>query len=96
MSDDLNDDNRLPQWLRDSSDRIINHMNSDHANSIISSLNVIYEIKDTSAKMVNLEVDGYHILSNGELYFIPFSRNCKSVEEYKTELIKQAQLYRSF
>ena len=71
-------------------------MNSDHANSIISSLNVLYEIKNKSAKIMILEVDGYHILSNGERHFIPFSRNCKSVEEYKTELIKQAQLYRSF
>ena len=96
MSEVLKDENVGPQWLLESAERIIGHMNSDHANSIVASLNAFHEIMDKHAKMVNLEVNGYHIQSRGKQFFIPFSRDCHCVEEYKAELIKQAQLYRSF
>ena len=97
MSEGLsNNNNNLPPWLSESANRIIDHMNLDHADSIAASLNALYEVKDKNAKMVKLETDGYHICSNDEYFFIPFSRKCNSVEEYKAELIKQAQLYRSF
>ena len=96
MSEILKDDNIVPQWLLESAERIIGHMNSDHVSSIVASLNAFHEIMDKDAKMVKLEVNGYHIQSKDKQFFIPFLRDCKCVEEYKAELIKQAQLYRSF
>ena len=32
-------DNKVPEWLVKASDRIIEHMNDDHSNSIVSTLN---------------------------------------------------------
>ena len=44
------DDSKVPEWLVKASDRIIEHMNYDHSNSIVSTLNAQYGIKDKNAK----------------------------------------------
>ena len=90
------DKEALPIWLSQSTDRIIGHMNSDHSNSIVATLHAQFGIKDPAARMDNLKVDGYYISSNENLYFAKFTRKCSSVDEYKEELIKHAQLYRDF
>ena len=51
--------NDLPEWLSKASYRIIEHMNDDHSNSIVSTLNAQHGIKDINAKMEKLEVNGY-------------------------------------
>ena len=71
-------------------------MNSDHANSIVSTLHAQFGIKDPLARMEYLKIDGYYISSDGKFYFAKFTRKCNSVEEYKQELIKHARLYRDF
>ena len=90
------DKEALPIWLSKAADRIVGHMNSDHSNSIVSTLHAQFGIKDPAARMDNLKVDGYYISSNENLYFAKFTRKCSSVDEYKKELIKHAQLYRDF
>ena len=86
----------LPKWLSDASNRIVSHMNSDHSNSIVSTLHAQFGIKDKTATMANLKVNGYYISSNEKLYFAEFSKKCNSVDEYRGELIKHAQIYRDF
>ena len=71
-------------------------MNSDHCNSIVSALNAQHGIKDPEAKMKNLDVKGYYILSCNKTYFIKFEKSCNTTSEYKDELIKQAKKYRNF
>ena len=88
--------NDLPEWLSKASYRIIEHMNGDHSNSIVSTLNAQYGIKDKNAKMEKLEVHGYFASSKGKSYFLEFENVCNSPEEYKTELIKHAQKYRNY
>ena len=85
-----------PHWLTQVAPRIIKHMNEDHANSIISTLNGQHGIKDKNAKMDTLELHGYYIRSTGELYFVKFTKTCTSTQEYKSELVKHAHLYRDF
>ena len=87
--------NDLPEWLSKASYRIIQHMNDDHSNSIVSTLNAQHGIKDKKAKMEELEVNGYFASSNGKFYFLEFENVCNSPEEYKTELIKHAKKYRN-
>ena len=94
--DHAHDDSDLPKWLAEASDRIISHMNSDHLNSIVSTLNAQFGIKDPIATMKSLKTDGYYISSNGEFYFAKFAKKCNSVDEYREELIKHAQIYRDF
>jgi len=91
-----NQKSTLPRWLSEAADRIISHMNSDHSNSIVSTLHAQFGIQDPMATMDNLKVDGYYISSNNQLYFAKFTKKCISVDEYKQELIKHAKLYRKF
>ena len=71
---------RYPNWLIEAAPRIIGQ----------------HGIKDKNAKMDNLEVDGYYIQSDGALYFAKFTKTCVSPDEYKSELVKHAHLYRDF
>jgi|TARA_B100001093_G_scaffold453070_1_gene461516 putative heme iron utilization protein len=86
--------NKVPEWLTKASYRIIEHMNEDHSDSIVSTLNAQHGIKDKSAKMEKLEVNGYFASSKGKSYFLKFGKSCNSSEEYKIELIKHAKKYK--
>ena len=88
--------NKNPDWLEISSTKIMDHMNSDHQNSIISSLHAQHGIKDPHAKMITLQVDGYYIDTSGRKLFIKFEKETESVEHYKNQLILQAKKYRNF
>tara|TARA_B100000963_G_scaffold112774_1_gene98191 strand:- start:239 stop:520 length:282 start_codon:yes stop_codon:yes gene_type:complete len=87
---------KLPEWLNKASSRIIEHMNDDHSNSIVSTLNAQHGIKDKYAKMKKLEVNGYFALSKGILYFLKFEKICNTTDDYKMELIKHAKKYRDY
>ncbi len=91
MSNDKN-----PEWLSKVSKSIIKHMNDDHSNSIVSSLNAQHSIKDKKAKMSKLEINGYFTMSNNKLYFIEFENTCNSLNQYKIELIRNAKKYRYY
>ena len=90
------DHSKVPEWLVKASDRIIEHMNDDHSNSIISTLNAQHGIKDNNTRMEKLKQNGYFASSNGKLYFLEFEQVCNSADEYKTELIKHAKKYRDY
>ena len=47
-------------------------------------------------KMQKLQVNGYFALSNQKLYFLEFQQVCNSAQEYKAELIKHANKYKSY
>ena len=87
---------KIPEWLNKISNEIIEHMNNDHSNSIISTLHAQHGIKDKNALMSKLKVDGYYIKSNNKLYFIKFKKSCNSLDKYKTELIRNAKKYREY
>ena len=59
--------NDLPEWLSKASCRIIQHMNDDHSNSIVSTLNAQHGIKDENSKMEKLMVNGYFASSGQNL-----------------------------
>ncbi|MBD61559.1 hypothetical protein CL645_01685 [bacterium] len=96
MVTESDNNKNIPQWLTDAAPGIIEHMNDDHSNSIVSTLHAQHGIKDVNAKMEKLETDGYYALSNGKLYFLKFENTCGSAGEYKSELIKHAKNYRNF
>ena len=87
---------KVPGWLFNASSRIIEHMNDDHSDSIVSTLNTQHEIKDENAKMEKLMVNGYFASSGEKSYFLEFENVCNSAEEYKIELIKHAKKYRNY
>ena len=92
----LNSENwqdKLPKWSN-SEDSIIKHMNDDHSGTIISALKAQHGIKDKTAKMIILTIDGYYIKSISGIFFIKFPLICKSPNEYKDALVSLAKLYK--
>ncbi len=87
---------KIPKWLTSVSNGIIEHMNNDHSNSIVSTLHAQHGIKDKNAKMSKLEVHGYYVKSKNKQYFLKFKNSCNSLDQYKTELIRNAKKYRSY
>ena len=75
---------------------IIQHMNDDHINSIISALHAQHNIRDKSTRMVALNIDGYYVETDQKLKFISFENHCLDLKQYKDELVRQAQQYREF
>ena len=88
--------NENPNWLELVSSKIIDHMNDDHLNAIVSALNAQHGIKDINSKMCELKINGYYIMSGSKKYFIKFEKNCHNMSDYKEELIKQAKKYRKY
>jgi len=88
-------EDKSPKW-QDKENSIIEHMNDDHSNSIISTLHAHHKIKDKNAKMIALNIDGYYIETNKELKFIAFNHPCLNLKDFKDELVRQAHEYREF
>ena len=65
---------KVPGWLFNSYSRIIEHMNNDHSDSIVSTLKTQHGIKDKDAKMEKLAVNGYFSSSKGKCYFFEFEK----------------------
>ena len=84
-----------PKWLRQEKS-MIEHMNEDHSNSIVSALNAKLGIKDKHAKMLRLTMDGYYVSSKNKIYFLDFNLPCFSVKQYRDKLVEQAKEYRDF
>ena len=70
-------------------------MNDDHKKNICSALNYQHQVKDLTAKMIFLTVDGYYVESNSQIYFIKFPYPVYTSKEYKNILVSQAKEYRS-
>jgi len=84
-----------PKWLRQEKS-MIEHMNEDHSNSIVSALNAKLGIKDKHAKMLRLTMDGYYVSSKNKIYFLDFNLPCFTVKQYRDKLVEQAKEYRDF
>lgn len=87
---------KTPEWLNNASESIIEHMNKEHSNSIISTLYAQHGIKDKNAKMSKLNINGYYAKSNNKYYFLQFKKICNFLDQYKTELIRNAKKYRNY
>ena len=87
---------KIPKWLSSVSNEIIEHMNKDHCNSIVSTLHAQYGIRDKNAKMSKLKVNGYYVKSKNKLFFLQFKKSCNSLDQYKTELVRNAKKYRNY
>ena len=75
---------------------MIEHMNEDHSNVIVASLNAQHGIKDKKAKMIALCIDGYYVASKNKIFFIAFENACLNVKSYREMLVSQAKKYREF
>ena len=86
---------QIPKWAKNEQ-LMIDHMNQDHKNVVISALHKNFSIKDKKAEIFSMCIDGYYITSNKKTYFIPFAMPCHTEKAIRSELIKQANDNRSF
>ncbi len=92
----LNNENwldELPKWSK-SEDSIINHMNDDHSDTIVSAVKAQHGVEDKTSKMILLTIDGYYAKTVSGVFFIKFPSICKSSKEYKDALVSLAKLYK--
>jgi len=85
----------IPAWTNKEKG-MIEHMNQDHQNVIISALQAQHKRKDKNAKMIALCIDGYFIKSRRKIFFISFDEICVTPKSYRDRLIFQANQYREF
>ena len=75
---------------------IIKHKNDEHSDVIVATLYGQHGIFDKEAKMIELETDGYYVVSKSGWYFLNFDDHCGSAKEYKEALIKHAHEYKNY
>ena len=83
------------QWSIKEND-IIEHMNSDHSDTISAALNYVHGIKDGKAKILQLTTDGYYAISNSKLYFIQTPKICITSEDYRKNLIELSKKHNDY
>ena len=74
---------------------MIEHMNEDHKDVVISCLNGIHYINDESALMIGISIDGYYIESKMNIYYLPFDNPCLSSIEVREALVEHAKRFKS-
>ena len=84
-----------PSWVENEKN-IIDHMNNDHQNTIVSALNAQHNIKDPNATMKFLTIDGYYIKSQEKMYFIHLEKPSYNANEYRDNLIELAKKCKKF
>ena len=66
----LNDKNwqiSNPDWSEEEGS-MINHMNEDHNDVVVSCLKGFHDIDDEACSMIGINIDGYYIKSNKVIY----------------------------
>jgi len=85
---------KKPDWS-DEEESMINHMNSDHKDVVVSSLKGFYGIEDSKSIMIGISIDGYYLESNSKIYYIPFNSPCLNSEEVREALVDHARKFKS-
>ena len=85
-----NDNNSIPSWLNQCAQGVIEHMDQDHSNTIVSTAYAQFGMNNAKALMVELHIYGYFVATNGQQYLLTFEKSCNNDEEYKLELVKNA------
>ena len=86
---------KKPKWIIKEND-IIDHMNKDHQNTIISALKAQHKVSSSNPKIVFLTIDGYYLKNKSKIYFIQLENACFTSDDYRKELVKLAKSYRKF
>ena len=83
----------IPDWSKNE-DSIVSHVNNDHRDVIVATLNGIHNIHDKNAEVLNLCIDGYYLRSNNQILFIPFENPCENSKQVRDEFIKHSQKFK--
>ena len=83
-----------PEWA-DEEISMIEHMNEDHKDVVISCLKGVHNINDETALMIGISIDGYYIESKMNIYYLPFDNPCLNSIEVREALVEHAKRFKS-
>ncbi|UCH48756.1 MAG: DUF2470 domain-containing protein, partial [Betaproteobacteria bacterium] len=83
---------RLP--IADAEEDIIEHMNSDHHDSLIAYCRHVHGVQTTSAQMAGIDCDGFDVRANDTLLRFDFENQIASAGDARAELVSLAQAAR--
>lgn len=77
--------------LKNVEQRIINHMNKDHSDSIIKYLKKYKNIEANNAEMLNIDEQGFYVLSNEKIHRISFNEPVKDASKAREILVDMSK-----
>ncbi len=81
--------------IADAEGDVIEHMNNDHAHSLLDYCRYIHGKTPTSAEMIGIDCDGFDVRADSEILRFEFAIEAKDANEARVELVKLAQASRS-
>ena len=81
--------------IADAEGDVIEHMNNDHAHTLIEYCRYIHGKKPASAAMIGIDCDGFDVRAEIEILRFEFSTEAKDANEARVELVKLALASRS-
>ncbi len=82
-----------PEW-RNGELSMIEHMNEDHSDVVISCMKSLFNIDDNNAKMVGICIDGYYISSKSKIHYIPFDKPCLNAKQIREALVAHSKEFK--
>lgn len=77
--------------LKSVNERIINHMNNDHSDSIIHYIKKYKNADVNKAIMLNIDEEGFYVLADEKVYRISFDEPVRDAGKAREVLVKMAQ-----
>ncbi len=81
--------------IADTEGNVIEHMNNDHAHTLLDYCRHVHGISPSSAEMIGIDCDGFDVRAVGEVLRFEFATVVKDTDEARVELVKLAQASRS-
>jgi len=81
--------------IADAEGDVIEHMNNDHAHTLLDYCRHIHGKSPASAEMIGIDCDGFEVRADGEILRFEFAVEVRDAGEARVELVKLAQASRS-
>lgn len=73
--------------LKSVQERIINHMNNDHSDSIVQYMKKYKNLEVNEAKMLNIDEEGFFVLADEKVYRLSFDEPVKDASKAREVLV---------
>ena len=75
---------------------LVEYMNKNIKILVSATFRGQHGIISNSIEVKSVEADGYYIMSDGNFYFLTFSKPCKTIHDVRNELLIHVRNYRKF
>ena len=75
---------------------LVEYMNKNIKALVSATFRAQHGLISNSIEVKSVETDGYYIMSDGKSYFLTFSKPCKTIHDFRNELLIHVRNYRKF